>query len=278
MKPHVAIVQSVFDFAIREINALEQRIVQAEDDADGMLWEQAQHVIAQLKAGLSQRHLAAHWINVRTDHPYSQSHVRNVVKVVTEYLTTQPRPRFRDCYNAVANGPNRLAYSGDFEWFTPPEYVEAARAVLGEIDLDPASTATANAVVQARQFYSVEDDGLAQDWDGRVWMNPPYATALVTRFAEKLATSVRAGRVTAAVVLVNNTTETHWFRTLSDLAAAICFPTGRVRFWKPEQVTDTPKQGQAVIYIGRDVDQFRESFRAFGEVWVRSSRETAASA
>jgi hypothetical protein len=101
--PKVAIVQSVFDFAIREINALEGQIVASEDDANAKLWDQARTVVAQLEAGLSQRALAAQWINGRTGEPYSQSHVRNTVAVVSEYLTTQHRPRFREAYNAVSN-------------------------------------------------------------------------------------------------------------------------------------------------------------------------------
>lgn len=35
------------------------------------------------------------------------------------------------------------------EWFTPARYVEAAREVLGSIDLDPASCEAGNRIVQA---------------------------------------------------------------------------------------------------------------------------------
>ena len=69
--------------------------------------------------------------------------------------------------------------TGDTEWFTPPEIVEAARRVLGEIDLDPASTREANIVIKAKVFYTRHDDGLTKPWKGRVWMNPPYAHPLV---------------------------------------------------------------------------------------------------
>ena len=73
---------------------------------------------------------------------------------------------------------------------------------MGEIDLDPASSAAANTVVGARRFFSIEDDGLAHDWKGRVWMNPPYASELIRKFTSKLALEYDAGSVTQAIVLV----------------------------------------------------------------------------
>lgn len=87
--------------------------------------------------------------------------------------------------------------SGENEWYTPAPIIEAARAVLGDIDLDPASTEAANSTVKAAQFFSAEDNGLDQAWHGRVWMNPPYSQPLVQQFADKLVTSVKAGDVTA---------------------------------------------------------------------------------
>jgi len=61
--------------------------------------------------------------------------------------------------------------------FTPPHVVEATRTALGvEIDLDPASCASANTVVRAnraKRVYTVVDDGIVQPWSGRVFVNPP---------------------------------------------------------------------------------------------------------
>lgn len=55
MRDQTAIVESVFEHGLREINALDVRIARCEDDADAMLWEQARQVVEQLDAGLTQR-------------------------------------------------------------------------------------------------------------------------------------------------------------------------------------------------------------------------------
>jgi ParB-like chromosome segregation protein Spo0J len=77
-------------------------------------------------------------------------------------------------------------FTGDFEWYTPVEYIELAVEVMGAIDCDPASCADANKVVGAKVFYSQDDDGLKQEWHGRVWLNPPYATDLIRPFTSLL--------------------------------------------------------------------------------------------
>lgn len=154
--------------------------------------------------------------------------------------------------------------SGENEWYTPLEYIAAARVVLGDIDLDPASSETANAVVGATSFYTEADNGLEQMWKGTVWMNPPYESGLIDKFARKLADDYRDGSVTAAVVLVNNATETGWFHVLAQRASAMCFPKGRIKFWNPDKATAAPLQGQAVIYLGRNIKRFRSEFETFG--------------
>lgn len=264
-----AVVQTAFDFAIREINALETRIVKAEDAADDMLWEQARQVVALRQAGHTQRQIAAQWFNARGE-AYSKTHVV-ITEKVFGHFNDQPRPRFRELYNAITNAaPAHVSQNtGNHEWYTPQEYIDAATAVLGGIDLDPASCAEANAVVGAKTFYTIKDNGLEQRWRGRVWMNPPYAQPAIEHFAAKLADSVTVRDVTAAVVLVNNATETDWFRMISDVAAAVCFPAGRVRFWSADREAATPLQGQAVLYVGEHLERFREAFGPFGVVLVK---------
>jgi ParB family chromosome partitioning protein len=162
--------------------------------------------------------------------------------------------------------------TGDPEWYTPQEYITAARDVLGGIDLDPASNPVAQERVQAALYYTVEQDGLAQAWSGRVWLNPPYAHPLVEQFTDKLVTEYRAGAITAAIMLVNNATDTIWWQKASEASSAICFPQGRIRFERACGKPGSPLQGQSVLYFGGGVDRFSSTFETFGRVLHQARR------
>lgn len=164
--------------------------------------------------------------------------------------------------------PHVAHNSGNNEWYTPEEYIIAARQVLGRIDLDPATSEIANRVVQADEYFTVDDNGLDQHWTGKVWMNPPYSSDLVWRFAEKLCAHYEGSDVTEAIVLVNNATETAWFQRMAQIASCICFPRTRVKFWKPDGETGAPLQGQAILYFGTKKHGFISAFRLFGFVGV----------
>lgn len=56
------------------------------------------------------------------------------------------------------------------EWLTPPEIIQA----VGPFDLDPCSPIN-RPWDTARFHFTIEDNGLSQDWSNAfVWMNPPY--------------------------------------------------------------------------------------------------------
>ena len=165
-----------------------------------------------------------------------------------------------------AKKPHVSHNSGNNEWYTPPEYLDAVREVLGTIDLDPASCEVANRHVQADRYYTVADDGLTQEWRGRCFLNPPYSRALCGRFCERMATLYESASVTEAIVLVNNATETEWFQRLLGAASAVCFPDGRIRYLKEDGQRGAPLQGQAFIYFGMQRDAFSLAFRRFGTI------------
>jgi phage N-6-adenine-methyltransferase len=149
--------------------------------------------------------------------------------------------------------------SGNNEWYTPPEYIEKARLIMGSIDCDPASSEIANRTVKAGTYYTATDDGLTKEWKGNVWMNPPYSQPLIQQFCEKLITEIDNGNIKQACVLVNNATETNWFQNMAICADAIWFIKGRVKFLDIRGFPGgAPLQGQCILYFGPEVARFME--------------------
>lgn len=161
---------------------------------------------------------------------------------------------------------HRAQGTGENEWYTPAIHVESARAVLGAIDLDPASSEFANATVQADRIFTQEDNGLDLEWSGRVWLNPPYSQPAISQFSEKLSSEWEQGRITSAIALTHNYTDTKWFHRLAKTCQAICFTKGRIGFQSPSGKTAAPTQGQAFFYFGDDPKKFADEFSRHGFV------------
>jgi ParB family chromosome partitioning protein len=179
-------------------------------------------------------------------------------------IAAESEPAKEVMREAVHN--HRAQGTGENEWYTPQEHIDAAYKVLGTIDLDPASSEIANQRVQAGQIFTIADDGLTKEWGGKVWMNPPYAQPHIANFIEKLASEYEAGRVTEAIALTHNYTDTQWFHRAALSCAAICFTRGRIGFLSPEGKRAAPTQGQAFFYYGSKVEQFIEAFCRIGFV------------
>ena len=175
--------------------------------------------------------------------------------------------RIEKAVKVLAGETTNIHVSDDsYEWYTPAEYLQAARSVMGSIDLDPASSHHAQEMVQAGAFFSRADDGLVQEWRGTVWLNPPYSSPEVDNFMDKLVQEYQSGHVSEAIALTNNSTDTRWFHRAASASSAMCFTKGRIGFWKPEAAPLAARQGQVFFYMGDSPEQFAHLFAPFGLV------------
>jgi ParB family chromosome partitioning protein len=167
------------------------------------------------------------------------------------------------------NGGPRTLNTGEYEWYTPPKYIELARSVLGEIDLDPASSDKAQETVRAAHYFTAADEGLRCEWNGRVWLNPPYTQPLIGQFVTKMVEERAAGRITAGIMLTHNYTDTTWFHDAAEIAEAACFTRGRIAFLDADGVAGTtPATGQTFFYFGEDREVFAAKFVEIGTIWA----------
>ena len=163
--------------------------------------------------------------------------------------------------------------TGEVEWYTPRQYLDAAVEVMGAIDCDPASSAAAQKHVKAARFFTMETDGLAQTWRGRVFLNPPYAMPFIREFTDKMIVGWRARDFSEGILLTNNATDTEWFHNVLDACNAVCWTRGRIRFLKARDGEVTEKGasplGQTFFYFGPNTEAFARVFGAFGRIMHR---------
>lgn len=177
---------------------------------------------------------------------------------------------------------SRLAYVGrapsakprdSDSWFTPPEYLDSARAVMGAIDLDPFSSEKANVIVKAGSVFTAEKSAFDNDWcvtkNCRVFMNPPYSAGLCARAVNRFLEQFEDRRFVEGIVLVNNATDTRWFNALAKRCTSICFTDHRISFWNSDgKHVSGNTRGQAFFYFGKKKAKFKKIFSKHGLVLV----------
>lgn len=156
------------------------------------------------------------------------------------------------------------------EWFTPVDILRRVRAVLGGIDLDPASCAVANQRVGALTYFDQAADGLAQRWAGRVFCNPP-SPALP--WWEKLMATRAEGTLADAVLVAFNIEllQVSQGREHPPLAGfPLCAPARRVRYLRPDGAPgDRPRFGSLIAYVPGTLDRterFAAAFAGLGAI------------
>lgn len=167
------------------------------------------------------------------------------------------------------------------EWYTPSPYVEAARDVMGGIDLDPASHEEANRTVKAARFFGIEDDGLKQRWGGRVFLNPP--GGLVAEFWRKLMQEQMEQAIWIGYSLEQLQTLQCIGASMTPLDFSICITAKRIAFVENEAKKaariekliaagknpngkSSPSHSNYITYLGYRKTVFKDVFSKFGQV------------
>lgn len=158
-----------------------------------------------------------------------------------------------------------LTSSNSDEWYTPPEYIDLARLVMGAIDIDPASHTTAQAWIQAGAYYTIQDNGLEKPWHGCLWLNPPYGNQ-IHLWTKKTVQAYKEGVVSEAMLLVRPAAGSAWFQELTSISAC-CTLHKRIRFIDASgKQQASPVHGNIFFYLGKNIGRFKEVFSKLGVV------------
>lgn len=124
-------------------------------------------------------------------------------------------------------------------WLTPPHI----KLPLGKFDLDPCAAPAPRPWDTAEEMWTLPHDGLAHDWHGRVWLNPPYGRE-TGKWLSKLS---QHGNGTA---LVFARTDTLMFRTcVWPTASAALFLDGRPHFYHQDGTRARGNSGGPLMLI-----------------------------
>ena len=149
----------------------------------------------------------------------------------------------------MRNGNNP---SGNTDWETPIELVDALEALFGRFDLDPCATyesrkapawfgrdsmrcSFGDGTYKAAPSFNPcagcrpAEDGLAEPWFGSVFVNPPYGRG-VGKWVEKCYNEVVKGNAALVVALLPVSTDTRWWLWWVSQATEVRFLKGRIRF------------------------------------------------
>lgn len=122
-------------------------------------------------------------------------------------------------------GSHQSAAAQTTTWLTPPEII-AALGGWESFDLDPCAAPAPRPWPTARRMNAEADgDGLAIEWQGRTWVNPPYSTGVIEAWLEKLADHGRG----SAVIFARTETEA-FQRQVWARASGLLFLFGRLHF------------------------------------------------
>jgi hypothetical protein len=150
-----------------------------------------------------------------------------------------------------------LTSSNSDEHNTPSYLIEAAREIMGGIDL------VANETIKATDIYTKEDDGLTKNWYGRVWLNPPFSLSKLA--IPKLIESYENGNVKKAVILIKSDVSTQKYKLLYPYP--FCELNRRVKFENTSNKDSSPFP-VVMFYLGQDFYKWNQVMSKLGKVHI----------
>lgn len=151
------------------------------------------------------------------------------------------------------------------DYYTPDNLIQAAREAMGGIDLDAASHYLANRKHRIPDYFHTGRSAFANDWYGRVWLNPPYGNNLP--WFERIIHYVKAGDITDLCMLSPT-----WAFTAQqagpfmDLVTAHVLLSPTPKFWGNKEGKTGVNHPHSIVYIGERVDEFCAAFAPHGIV------------
>lgn len=128
------------------------------------------------------------------------------------------------------------------DWYTPVSIFKALNEVF---DLDPCSPGTGH-WVPAKRVYTKEDDGLSKDWEGFVFMNPPFGGR--NGHIPWMKKFFNHGN---GIAIVRAYTSAGWFHEYAVKADSMLFPRGKTKFVRPSgEVGKAPGHGIVLLGVG----------------------------
>lgn len=160
--------------------------------------------------------------------------------------------------------PNPLHSSVNDDWGTPDAIIQSAHVWLGGApDLDPCSSAFHNERVGAKQFFSVEDNGMAQDWSiaKTIFLNPPNGKHVpkgqkprdwwnkLTAWAKEDA-SRKAVFVAFSIFHLQSGQGEKWAPSITDYPVVLLKKRPRYIDGRNEKASERPTHPSALVLVG----------------------------
>ena len=130
------------------------------------------------------------------------------------------------------------------QWATPQHFFDKCNKEYGPFTLDVCADIDNT---KCPKFFSKQDDGLKQKWEGTCWMNPPYGRG-IGKWLEKAYLSSQQGAT--VVCLIPARTDTAWWHDYA-IKGKVVFIRGRLKFGESKNSAPFPS---ALVVFGAAYD------------------------